>query len=286
MAAEAGLRIPPVEVRTLGYPDVAVNMLADPALAVFCSLASTGGGPPYHLAAFTGAAILNPAVTLENTPVVDTEMDERSALLRVLNDFVARPDMNPPRIAYLLGLLSAADVVDLQTDKHQSSRFDLTELKRLAKLAGLMVPGIAPLPERDPQHPLHPHRHDSVWYDLKSNLAAEEDYTQCWTVLSALQQHIKALALDLEGAAHVLGASPDHAAALLGGRVSCFQLRDLLGMAMTAGMADEHVRLDLSGYKSVTSPMVDGVSSDRSAGGAPQVHATVRIGELMAYMSI
>ena len=260
-------------------------MLADPALAVFCSLASTGGDPPYHLAAFTGAAILNPAVTLENAPVVDTEMDERSALLRVLNDFVARPDMNPPRISYLLGL-SAADVVDLQTDKHQSSRFDLTELKRLAKLAGLMVPGIAPLPERDPQHPLHPHRHDTVWYDLKSNLAADEDYIQCWTVLIALQHRIEALALDLDGAAHVLGASPDHAAALLGGRVSCFQLRDLLSMAMTAGMADEHVRLDLSGYKPVTSPMVDGVSSDRSACGAPQVRATVGIGELMAYMSV
>ena len=61
---------------------------------------------------------MNPAVTLENAPVVDTDMDERLALLRVLNDFVARPDMNPPRIAYLLGL-SAADVVDLQTDKHQ-----------------------------------------------------------------------------------------------------------------------------------------------------------------------
>ena len=260
-------------------------MLADPALAVFCSLASTGGDPPYHLAAFTGAAILNPAVTLENTPVVDTEMDERSALLRVLNDFVARPDMNPPRISYLLGL-SAADVVDLQTDKHQSSRFELTELKRLAKLAGLMVPGIAPLPERDPQHPLHPHRHDTVWYDLKSNLAADEDYIQCWTVLIALQQRIEALALDLDGAAHVLGASPDRVAALLDDRVSRFQLRDLLTMAMTAGMADEHVRLNLSGYKPVTSPMVDGVSSDRSACGAPQVPATVRIGELMAYMSI
>jgi hypothetical protein len=55
---------------------------------------------------------------------------------------------------------------------------------------------------------------------------------------------------------------------------------------MTAGMADEHVRLDLSGYKPVTSPIVDGVSSDRSACGAPLVHTTVRIGELMAYMSI
>ena len=105
-------------------------------------------------------------------------------------------------------------------------------------------------------------------------------------MLIALQQHIKAMALDLEGAAHVLGASLDHAAALLGGRVCRFQLRDLLNMAMTAGMADEHVRLDLSGYKPVTSPMVDGVSSDRSACGAPQVPATVRIGELMAYMSI
>lgn len=229
---------------------------------------------------------MNPAVTLENAPVVDTDMDERSALLRVLNDFVARPDMNPPRISYLLGL-SAADVIDLQTDKHQSSRFDLTELKCLATLARLSVPGSAPLPERDPQHPLHPHRHDTVWYDLKNDLAAEEDYTQCWTVLIALQQHLKALALDLDGAAHVLGASLDHAAALLGGRVGCFQLRDLLSLAMTAGMADEHVRLDLSGYKPVTSPMVvDGVSSDRSTCGAPQVHATVRIGELMAYMSI
>jgi hypothetical protein len=47
-------------------------------------------------------------------------------------------------------------------------------------------------------------------------------------VLIALQQHIKAMALDLEGAAHVLGASLDHAAALLGGRVSRFRLRDLL----------------------------------------------------------
>lgn len=257
-------------------------MLADPALAVFCLDKQR---PPYHLAAFTGAAILNPAVTLENAPVVDTEMDERSALLRALNDFVARPDMNPPRIAYLLGL-SAADVVDLQTDKHQSSRFDLTELKRLAKLARLSVPGVAPLPERDPQHPLHPHRHDTVWYDLKSNLAADEDYIQCWTVLIALQQRIEALALDLDGAARVLGASPDRVAALLDDRVSRFQLRDLLTMAMTAGMADEHVRLNLSGYKPVTSPMVDGVSSDRSACGAPQVPATVRIGELMAYMSI
>ncbi len=55
---------------------------------------------PYHLAAFTGASILNPAVTLENAPVVDTDMDERFALLRVLNDFVARPDMNPPNISY------------------------------------------------------------------------------------------------------------------------------------------------------------------------------------------
>jgi hypothetical protein len=70
---------------------------------------------------------------------------EHSALLRVLNDFVARPDMSPPRISYLLGL-SAAD------------------------------------------------------------------------------------ALDLDGAAHVLGASLDHAAALLGGRISRFQLRDLQGM--------------------------------------------------------
>jgi len=240
---------------------------------------------PYHLAAFTGASILNPAVTLENAPVVDTDMDERLALLRVLNDFVARPDMNPPRISYLLGL-SAADVVDLQTGKHQSSRFDLTELKCLATLARLSVPGSAPLPERDPQHPLHPHRHDTVWYDLKSNLAAAEDYIQCWTVLIALQQRIEALALDLDGAAHVLGASPDRVAALLDDRVSRFQLRDLLSMAMTAGMADEHVRLNLSGYKPVISPMVDGVSSDRSACGAPQVPATVRIGELMAYMSI
>ena len=181
-------------------------------------------------------------------------MDKHSALLRVLNDFVARSDMNPPRTAYLLGL-SAADVVDLQTDKHQSSRFDLTELKRLAKLARLTVPGVASLPERNPQHPLHPHRHDTVWYDLKSNLAANEDYIQCWTVLIALQQRIKAL--DLDGAAHVLGASLDHAAALLGGQVSSFQLRDLLSMAMTAGMTDEHVRLDLSGYKPVTLSMVN-----------------------------
>ena len=217
---------------------------------------------------------MNPAVPFENTPVVDTEMDEHSALLRVLNDFVARSDMNPPRISYLLGL-SATDVADLQTDKDQSSRFDLTELKRLAKLARLSVPGIVPLPERDPQHPLHPHRHDTVWYDLKSNLAAEEDYTQCWTVLSALQQHIKALALDLEGAAHFLGVSLDRAAALLGGRVSRFQLRDLLSMAMTAGIADEHVRLDLSGYKPVTSPMVDGASSGRSACGAPKSVLTI-----------
>lgn len=67
-------------------------------------------------------------------------------------------------------------------------------------------------------------------------------------MLIALQQHIKAMALDLEGAAHVLGASLDHAAALLGGRVCRFQLRDLLNMAMTAGMVDAHVRLDLSGY--------------------------------------
>lgn len=80
--------------------------------------------------------------------------------------------------------------------------------------------------------------------------------------------------------------SPDRVAALLDDRVSRFQLRDLLNMAMTAGMAEEHVRLNLSGYKPGTSPMVDCVSSDRSAGGAPQVHATVRIGELMAYMSI
>ncbi|WP_310463004.1 hypothetical protein [Sphaerotilus sp.] len=228
---------------------------------------------------------MNPAVPLEITPVADTEMDEHSVLLRVLNDFVARPDMNPPRISYLLGL-SAADVVDLQTDKNQSSRFGLTELKRLSKLARLSVPGVAPLPERDPQHPLHPHRHDTVWYDLKSDLAAEEDYTQCWTVLIALQHRIKALALDLDGAAHVLGVSLDRAAALLGGRVSRLQLRDLLSMAMTAGMADEHVRLDLSEYKPVTLPMVDGVSSDRSACGAPQVPTTVRIGELMACMSI
>ncbi len=119
-----------------------------------------------------------------------------------------------------------------------------------------------------------------------SNLAAAEDYIQCWTVLIALQQRIEALALDLDGAAHVLGASPDRVAALLDDRVSRFQLRDLLNMAMTAGMAEEHVRLNLSGYKPVISPMVDGVSSDRAAGGAPQVTATVRIGELMAYMSI
>jgi hypothetical protein len=39
---------------------------------------------PYHLAAFTGAAILNPAIPLEITPVADTKMDEHSALLRVL----------------------------------------------------------------------------------------------------------------------------------------------------------------------------------------------------------
>ncbi|MET3605791.1 hypothetical protein ABIC99_003625 [Sphaerotilus sulfidivorans] len=47
-------------------------------------------------------------------------------------------------------------------------------------------------------------------------------------MLIALQQHIKALAFDLDGAAHFLGASLDHAAALLGGWVSRFRLRDLL----------------------------------------------------------
>lgn len=60
----------------------------------------------------------------------------------------------------------------------------------------------------------------------------------------------------------------------------------LLCMAMTAGMADEHVRLDLSGYKPVTLPRVDGVDSDPSVCGTPQTPATVRIEDLMAYMSI
>lgn len=220
-----------------------------------------------------------------DTCVADTEARECSALLRALNDFFARPDMNPPRIACLLGL-SAADVVALQTGKNPDGRFGLTELKSFAKLAKLSVPGVAPLPERDPLYPLHPHRFDTVWYDLKSNLVADEDYSQCWTVLIALQQRLQTLALDLNGAAQVLGISLERAVALLNGRVSRFQLRELLCMAMTAGMADEHVRLDLSGYMPVTLPRVDGVDSDSSVCGTPQMPATVRIGDLMAYMSI